>query len=488
MDEIKIFNAPIEHAKRISGDTKTAQKRNDFMRDRDRIMYSKAFRRLSGKTQVFVTGTDDHNRTRLTHTLEVSQIARTIAKQLGLDEDLCEAISLGHDIGHTPYGHAGERTLHNIMSICNQDKEKKALIKNSPFNIDLSNNRNKECVTQENMSMNCGFKHNLQSVQLLTKIEQSYYPNGLNLTNFTLYGIAIHSSLAYKNDKNENKLGFYDHVLNNYCKQEMGKNNPSSNNAWSFEAYIVKEADEIAQIHHDLEDAIKNNIITQREIIDIIDDCFSKIDYEYLECPDKDLPQSIFIPKLSKFIVGMLNELITKNSKEKLEEFGDLYNIKNHDDFIKKYPDIDEKYVKNVITYGSDVAKKFQSEIAKRVISNHDIQCSDEKGKYVIRKLFQALCDTPTQLPNHVVKNFMMEAYKIDDKGIISSCFKGIIPLENIIIERGDGFIRLTFKEFCDKHIHTDEKYKVALMRCICNYIASMTDTYAIELYRKLYI
>lgn len=90
--------------------------RSEFMRDRDRILYSKAFRRLSGKTQVFLSGIDDHQRTRLTHTLEVSQIARTIAYNLGLNIDLTEAIALGHDIGHTPFGHVGERTLHMIMS------------------------------------------------------------------------------------------------------------------------------------------------------------------------------------------------------------------------------------------------------------------------------------------------------------------------------------------------------------------------------------
>ncbi|EHR0219180.1 HD domain-containing protein [Clostridium perfringens] len=92
--------------------------RNEFERDRDRIMYSRAFRRLSGKTQVFLAGNDDHVRTRLTHTLEVAQIARTISKALGLNEYLTEAIALGHDIGHTPFGHIGERMLNSIMNGC----------------------------------------------------------------------------------------------------------------------------------------------------------------------------------------------------------------------------------------------------------------------------------------------------------------------------------------------------------------------------------
>lgn len=112
-----LLRAPIELAHRVNVDkeTKTASYRNDFMRDRDRIMYCNAFRRLDGKTQIYLIGSDDHRRNRLTHTLEVAQIARTISQALGLDEDLTEAIALGHDLGHTPFGHAGERMLNRIM-------------------------------------------------------------------------------------------------------------------------------------------------------------------------------------------------------------------------------------------------------------------------------------------------------------------------------------------------------------------------------------
>lgn len=109
----KQFAADPEDIGRINKEDKHAF-RNKFQRDRDRILYSKAFRRLSGKTQVFVAGFDDHVRTRLTHTLEVVQITKTICRKLQLNEDLGEAIALGHDIGHTPFGHMGERTLNYI--------------------------------------------------------------------------------------------------------------------------------------------------------------------------------------------------------------------------------------------------------------------------------------------------------------------------------------------------------------------------------------
>ena len=110
------FKAPIEFAARAeTPESENPPYRSDFMRDRDRVMYSASFRRLAGKTQIYLAGKNDNQRNRLTHTLEVSQIARTISQALGLDCDLTEAIALGHDIGHTPFGHAGEQILHEIM-------------------------------------------------------------------------------------------------------------------------------------------------------------------------------------------------------------------------------------------------------------------------------------------------------------------------------------------------------------------------------------
>lgn len=147
--------------------------RTPFMRDRDRILYSKAFRRLSGKTQIFFTSFDDHARTRLTHTLEVAQIAKTIAGQLGLDQDLAEAIALGHDLGHTPFGHVGERVLNGIMNNC------------SSF-----------VTLQDCCEM--GFKHNLQSLRVAQELERKGEEAGLNLTNVTMFGLYAHTSADWR--------------------------------------------------------------------------------------------------------------------------------------------------------------------------------------------------------------------------------------------------------------------------------------------------
>lgn len=167
--------------------------RTCYQRDRDRIIHSKAFRRLKHKTQVFLSPELDHYRTRLTHTLEVSQIARTIARALRLNEDLTEAVALGHDLGHTPFGHAGERAL--------------------------------------NMLTDLGFAHYEQSVRVLEKLENN--GRGLNLTYEVLDGILHHT------------------------KGEQ---------AHTLEGRIVRTADRVAYINHDIDDAIRAGVISENDI------------------------------------------------------------------------------------------------------------------------------------------------------------------------------------------------------------------------------
>ncbi len=167
--------------------------RTIFQRDRDRIIHCKAFRRLKQKTQVFLSPTGDHYRTRLTHTLEVSQIGRTIARALRLNEDLTEAIALGHDLGHTPFGHAGERTLNEL-------------------------NPN-------------GFKHNEQSVRVVECLEKDH--QGLNLSYEVLDGMACHTGKKWGDTP---------------------------------EACIVRYADRIAYLNHDIEDAITAKVLCEKEL------------------------------------------------------------------------------------------------------------------------------------------------------------------------------------------------------------------------------
>lgn len=180
--------------------------RNDFQRDRDKILHSKAFRRLSHKTQVFLAVEGDHFRTRLTHTLEVSQIARTIARGLGLNEDLTEAIALGHDLGHTPFGHGGERALSYCIARAR--------------GLDVQDPANKEL-----------FKHNEQSIRVVEHLENA--GNGLNLTPEVKDGILHHTG----------------HVR-----------------ASSMEGRIVATADRIAYVNHDIDDAIRAGLLCESDI------------------------------------------------------------------------------------------------------------------------------------------------------------------------------------------------------------------------------
>ena len=180
--------------------------RTEFQRDRDRIIHSKPFRRLSGKTQVFVATYGDHFRDRLSHTLEVAQVARDLARNLRLNEDLCEAISLAHDLGHTPFGHAGEHTLNEIMQ-----------------------------------KFGLRFEHNEQSKRIVEALEKQF-PNfeGLNLTYEVRQGLAKHQT-------------FYDQK----GRRITGK---------TLEAQVVDIADEIAYHNHDLDDGLRSELFTLKEV------------------------------------------------------------------------------------------------------------------------------------------------------------------------------------------------------------------------------
>jgi dGTPase len=186
---------------------KSDDKRLCFQRDKDRIIHSKAFRRLDEKTQVFVSGSGDHYRTRLTHTIEVAQISRDIARRLNLNEDLCEAIALAHDLGHPPFGHAGEEALNEIMN-------------------------------QNGMH----FEHNEQSKRLVEKLEKAY-PNfdGLNLSSEVLEGLIKHKT-SY--DQSGKVFEIFPHL----------------------EAQVVNIADEIAYTNHDMDDGLRSGILDIRRL------------------------------------------------------------------------------------------------------------------------------------------------------------------------------------------------------------------------------
>ena len=228
-----------------------------FQRDRDRILHSKSFRRLKDKTQVFLTPEGDHYRTRLTHTLEVSQNARTIAKALQLNEDLVEAIALGHDLGHTPFGHAGERALDEVC----------------PY----------------------GFSHSEQSVRTVDVLEKGGI--GLNLTFEVRDGI---------------------------------KNHQTSGEPCTLEGKIVRFSDKIAYIHHDMDDAIRGGILTEKDVPREIADVIGYTTGERLDCFIHDLVTNSYgkddimmskeVAKAMKDLRHFMFENVYTNKNAKSEE------------------------------------------------------------------------------------------------------------------------------------------------------------------------
>ncbi|MGC1357729.1 MAG: deoxyguanosinetriphosphate triphosphohydrolase [Xanthobacteraceae bacterium] len=204
--------------------------RSPFRRDCDRIIHSTAFRRLKHKTQVFVFDEGDHYRTRLTHTLEVAQIARALARALSLDEDLAEALALAHDLGHPPFGHAGERALDECLKACG------------------------------------GFDHNAQTLRVVTTLERRYPCfDGLNLTWETLEGLVKHNGPL--TDQQRNPLGRYTargipDVIAEYSRRQDLK-------LWSYssaEAQVAAAADDIAYNAHDIDDGLRAELFTVQDL------------------------------------------------------------------------------------------------------------------------------------------------------------------------------------------------------------------------------
>jgi len=299
-----------------------------FQHDRDRIIHSKSFRRLKHKTQVFLTPTGDHYRTRLTHTLEVSQIARTISKALRLNEDLTEAIALGHDLGHTPFGHAGENTLNEIVP--------------------------------------GGFNHADQSLRVIDLLEKD--GKGLNLTFEVRDGILKHS-------KGRGEI---------LCEDPAAM-------AYTLEGKVVRIADIIAYINHDIDDAIRGEVISSS---DIPEDCLKHLGETH-----------------SKRINTMVNDII----QETLASGEGRLSIS-----------------KEILS----AVLNLRAFLWEHVYENRAVHADFFKATKILKELYQYLVDHP---------DYFLELIKM-------------------------------------------ESLYDSLERCVCDFVAGMTDRYAFSLYEKLFL
>ncbi len=339
--------------------------RTAFQRDRDRILHTTAFRRLEYKTQVFIISEGDYYRTRLTHTLEVAQIGRTIARALGANEDLVEAICLAHDLGHSPFGHSGENILNRLM----KDQG--------------------------------GFDHNKQSLRIVTELAKRYPEfNGLNLTWETREGIVKHETEYDISDASDYHPDLRGHL----------------------EAQIANVADELAYTAHDLDDGLRSGMITPAML------------------------EGITLWEIVLESVGIRNVQIDELNRHRLIrrliglEIADMVNatsLRLRESGVKSVEEL-QKLDHNVANFGEDMHRrnrKLKDFLYACLYRHHRVIRMQDKAERVISDLFKAYQREPTMLPDHIHK-------------------------------RLDSF---------------------GTERTICDYIAGMTDRYAIQEHSKLF-
>ncbi|MEY2818672.1 MAG: deoxyguanosinetriphosphate triphosphohydrolase [Chloroflexota bacterium] len=339
--------------------------RTTFQRDRDRILHTTAFRRLEYKTQVFINFEGDHFRTRLTHTLEVAQIGRTLARALGGNEDLVEAICLAHDLGHSPFGHSGETALARLMK-------------------DFG-----------------GFDHNRQSLRIVTELEQRYpeFP-GLNLSWEVREGMVKHES--------------------EYDISDARDYNPDLRG--NLETQIANVADELAYTTHDLDDGLRSGMINPQILEGIALWEILRETYNWNGTILGDMERH----RMIRHLVGLLVTDMIKGTDARLKESK-----------VNSAMDI-QKLKHNVVGYTEEMQRRnreLKDFLYKKLYRNYRVVRMQVKAERIISDLFHAFRSEPTTLPEHV--QFFIE--------------------------------------------------KRGLERTICDYIAGMTDRYAIEEHQKMF-
>jgi dGTPase len=318
-----------------------APTRNEFQRDRDRIVHCTAFRRLVYKTQVFLNHEGDLFRTRLTHSLEVAQIGRSIARTIGLHEDLVEAISLAHDLGHTPFGHAGQDALNECLLQADPDSD--------------------------------GFEHNLQSLRVVDELEERYPDyNGLNLSFETREGILKHCSRRNAERLAKERPG-------DVAERFLNRTQPS------LEAQLCNVADEIAYNAHDIDDGVRSGLLSLQQMREV--PMIERLERETLA----QHPNLAGRRLLFEIIRRMLSELVydvIDTTCSKLEAAAP-----HSADEVRGLPPL----------VGFSAPVKQQSDELKRVLRNElyrhpQVRATTDQAKEVIRELFAAYLATPSEL------------------------------------------------------------------------------------------
>ena len=317
--------------------------RNPYARDRDRIIHSGSFRKLEYKTQVFLNQEGDFFRTRLTHSIEVSQIARSITSHLGLNESLAEAIALAHDLGHTPFGHIGGDTLD-------------------------------ECLKEDGFQN--GFEHNFQSFRVVSSIEKRYKNfTGLNLTFATLEGILKHS-YPYKKS-------FLPKIIDEQFNLETHP---------SIEAMVVDRADEIAYMSHDIDDGINSGLISFNDLreSELIQEILAKVEDEGIT-EDED---EMFRYRFSSHLINHLVYSLIEYSKDKIDSSGILSAT------LDSKTELPVGFESKLET---DI-KKLKKLLFTKLYQHKDIMIKMFAGQQAIKGLYGGLMQEPKMMPKFYYK------------------------------------------------------------------------------------
>lgn len=324
--------------------------RTAFQHDKDRIIHSSAFRRLKGKTQVFVAHEGDYYRTRLTHSLEVAQIARSIARVLGLDEDLAECLALAHDLGHPPFGHSGEEALQSVMA---------------PYG---------------------GFDHNAQTLRIVEKLEGRYANfDGLNLTWETLEGIAKHNGPLIEKGANAEDLPWALRALPNWRALEL-------HTYAGPEAQVAALADDIAYNNHDLDDGLRTGLFSVEDIsvVPLVGRTFTNVKALY-----PGIDEDRLIHEAIRDMIGYMVADVLKESRARIEAVGP----KSADDIR----DLDHPIIAFSETFRAE-EKPLRTFLFDNMYRHYKVNRMMGQAARVVTELFGLFIDGPNLLPTEVYR------------------------------------------------------------------------------------
>jgi dGTPase len=349
----------------VDAEGRTFDLRTEFQRDRDRIVHARAFRRLRHKTQVYLATDDDHARNRLIHSLEVAGMARTLARALGLNEDLAEGIALGHDLGHCAFGMPGERVLHGILTgqvaIAGLD-------------------RDAACVG--------GFKHNHQSLRVVDLLEKRYRHPGLNLTDPVREGILKSAAVG-------RGIEFPD-----VEPEGLHLEAPPF-----LEAQVVALADSIATQVHDLDDGLHGGVITLDEVhnLEIVRHLAARMGAAL------ERGRFLRINQLNRGLVHLLITSAATHSAAALDAWAAAAGISSHDTFIQRRHELPAALI-NLPPAVLVMHDQLTGMVTRRVINSYQVKRSDERAQRDLKALFTTFYRNPLLLEDHVLIRFKEQA------------------------------------------------------------------------------